>query len=385
MAERLMVPRLVWIDDSDPELCGNRLGELRNRLSSWEFVRWDDSFYEDKDEAYVDLATMLGTKSMFSDGKVVYCFGIPSCQAKIAKQVETLAESVLFLIVGGIDKRTVLYKTASSMPAAEVDEPLVLKDKEAALVWLKRRAKELGITLEETAAKPLVDFVGPRPARLLSELKKLSHLGDGKVFPWMVDKACYVDGDEEITLVMGMLVNGDVESAHEFLDRMLAKNEPIERVFGFLQSWLRKMMIAESCKGDYQSIKGVLPSLMKYQKPENKDDSVVRKLEKELALTYHKDTKAISALNEKLEKEREKTKGKAVPMFPKPGAMYYACEDFAKANRFRKEQSLSRHWATGMMESLGKAQELVRSGKVDPGRALHNLLFAFSHDEGANC
>jgi hypothetical protein len=124
---------------------------------------------------------------------------------------------------------------------------------------------------------------------------------------------------------------------------------------------------------------------MKYQKPESDDDSVVKKLERELSLTYHKDAKAISSLKEKLEKEREKTEGKAVPMFPKPGAMYYACEDFGKANRFRKKQSLSRHWATGMMESLGKAQELVRSGKVDPGRALHNLFFAFSHDEGANC
>jgi hypothetical protein len=145
------------------------------------------------------------------------------------------------------------------------------------------------------------------------------------------------------------------------------------------------MAIAESCGGEYGLVKEKLSLLMKYQKPESSDDSAVKKVEEEILLTSPKDTKAMSRLTEKLEKEKEKLKGKAVPMFPKPGAMFYSCEQLNKANHFRKEHSLSTDWVLEMIKRLIKSQELVRTDKADPDVVLHNILFLFSHEETANC
>jgi DNA polymerase III delta subunit len=225
----------------------------------------------------------------------------------------------------------------------------------------------------------LVDFVGTNPAKLISELNKVKHMADGKVFPWAVEQACYTDGDEEITEVVNLLTKGDHDGAHEYVDRIMSKNESFDRICGFLSSWLRRMAIAEAGSGDYKSVKDNLGLIMKYQKPLKSDVKVIRKLKEEIAMTSLMNTKVISKLMEKLEKEHEKTKTKAVQMFPKPGAMFYGCEQFNKACKYRSEQSLSRAWVMGLILFLLESQKKVRNGEADQRCVLHDFIMKFSH------
>lgn len=335
----MAIPRFWWLDDTDADRADERLAAVRRQLEKWTWIRWDESAHESPSDALRDLETNLLISPTFEAGKVITCHGIPKCHSKIAKQLDEIPEKVLLVLVARPDTKTTLYKTAKGLDFAKVDEPLTLRGRDAAVTWVSEKATKAGFELDRDACRMLVDFVGTNPGRLSMELKKACSLaGEGKVYPWAVQQSCHGYGMADVREMCQMMASGNYEGAHEYMDRLLARGEPPLKICGYLIDWCRKMAMAESCNGQYDSIKPQVASLKKYQKP-TKDNPV----------------------------------GSAVPMFPKPGALYFSCKTY-------NEIGGKRFWAAYLLQRLGKIQLSLRGGGAavkDPARIMQNFITEF--------
>lgn len=370
-----MKTRLWLLDNGDFEEARRKLDYVKSTLlADFEWITWDETNYKNPKEAFAELVEHLGTPSMFSPGKVVICYGLPRCQADIAESLPEIADQIMLVVVGKPDARSALYKAAKKMgSAAKVDDALVLKDRKAAVAWAREKAGKLGIEIDDRCLSMLVDFVGTNPSSLSLEMKKLGHLSrDGRVHPWVVEQGCSGTGAAAMTELTDRIGARDFPMAHEFLDRLLAKGEAPLAIAGFLAGWCRRMALADSCSGSNSELGEGLSEIVKYQRPKKaaRDSRVPALREK---LSRAKGKKAAEKIRAEIEKERDRLKGHAVPMFPKSGALFHAVKRYnAMGGR--------RFWAYSALRRMGNLQLDLRRKGMRPEVLLHAFLCHLERD-----
>lgn len=368
----MSIPRFWWIDNSDHQASQARLRKYREDgpLKSWDWSRWSEGDYENPDEAFRQLVCQIGTPPMFGDGKVVCCYGVPSTQAKVAKELCEIPERVMLVVVARPDARTSLYKTAKKLgDKAKVDEPLRLDKREDAAAWAKSRAESMDLKAVDKAIAMLVELVGTNPSRLASELAKLKYLtDDGTLHPWVVQEGCCGTGESSVYEMGECLANKDFGMAHEHMRRLLERGEPPLKVCGYLMDWVQKMAMAEACGGRYGDIKENVAKLRKYKKPDKSLADRLVRLHRQLEAP--KDAKAAAKVQQEIGRVKKKMKEPPPPMFPKPGALYHSCERY---NRI----GYPRGWAYFLLKKLGDLQVELRRRPGDGRKLMHRFLAKF--------
>ena len=125
-------------------------------------------------------------------------------------------------------------------------ETFALKDFDSA-GFVKRRAKELGVSIEQSAVLQLVRDTGA-PSILENELLKLaSYVEDGKTITEAdVSKVCEISSEIDIFGHSQMrLVARDVNQALQCLHRMLKEQNPPHKIFALVMAKVRDLSILQ--------------------------------------------------------------------------------------------------------------------------------------------
>jgi DNA polymerase-3 subunit delta len=106
--------------------------------------------------------------------------------------------------------------------------------------WLAQRAKELGVELDQQAAKALVAQVGDRQQRLLRELEKLAieHGPGARLGVEEVHASCAGSAERKLWTLADALVAGDAKGATRALVELRQQGE---RVPGLLYGMVRRL------------------------------------------------------------------------------------------------------------------------------------------------
>lgn len=369
--------RLWWIDNSDADVAKEKLSFVKKgRFADFQWIRWDESDFANSKEAFERLYEHLCSPPAFVPGKAVVCYGIPSCQAEIATMLPEISKDVILIIVARPDVRISLYKAGVAMAGkAKMDQPLPARNKQEVLEWLRQKAAEMSLEADDNSLRNLIELVGVKHNSLIMELKKLSHLSlDGKIHPWVIQEGCSSTGESDVVELCNYIVKRDFGAVHEIVNRLFNKGEDPLYICGFLSQWCRKMAIAACCNGDFNSVRDDVSKLSKYQKP-NKDpkDSKIGILYEQLSKALlNGDKKQAKNVQKLIEEENERIQGKSIPLFSKPGAVFYSCKEYKTLNA-------KRLWPYWTIERLKQLQFSIRTGK-DPRRAFHEFFWTIEQE-----
>ena len=348
------------MDDADCFAVQERLAMGRSKYPGHEWIRFYDDLYEKPDQAFKAFISLICMGSMFSSGKVVYCFGMPlkkfagDYHAKIAKEFQNIPDSNTLIIIARQDKGSTLYKSAKVLKdkgLAQIDEPLELTSKNV-VDWIISKAKALKLTIEKPACKMLADLSDFNPSKIRQELIKLETLAiNGEITPRLIGMAGSGRGSVDINDIAQCILRKDGEGAHEYLQRLLDRGEPALKICGYLQDWLNRLAIAEASGCNYEVAKSVISNLMKWEPDAQKDEFGLAKYE----TVYDPNWGGYS-----------RRTGETVPMVANPKAIWHACREVEEAGR-------KQGWTIKNMDMMGKLQNKLRHGK-DEARLLHGFI-----------
>lgn len=341
----MAVPVFWWLDDSDAAAARGKLAAVRqNQFSEWEWIRFVDDAYQNADEAMKSLITSLGTGSMFSGGKVIYCYGVPfeecyrlkpkeisAYHAKIADEIGKIPEGVIFIIISKLTKTSTIYKKAAIMETAKRAKITASDEisKENAIAWIQERAAVYDLSISKDACMMLADLTALNRTRICNEIDKLRHVAVGnKITEAMIEQYATGDGEADVRQMCLSITGGHGDAAHEYLQRLLDRGEPPLKICGYLMDWARKMSIAMSSGLNYDSVRSMLPNIKKF----------------------------------------DKASGKTVPMFANPGTIFHACNELQGAGK-------QPNWVyQRVLLNLGELQLRLRERRCDEVRLMHEYV-----------
>ena len=355
-----------WLDNSDIFLAHQKLHAVMDKqLKEWDRVRFTEDEFPSPSEAYQALAAHVGLGPLLWPGKIVYTYGIPACQDRMSKELNGIHPSVLLIIIARPDGACSLYKKARELGKTvkefKVDEPFNLT-REMAIEWTSGRAKEFGREIDEQACRMLIDVVGLDPNKITHEIDKMRHLCDGKIAGWVVEQAAYGGGEADVRNFCSYLLNNKPVEAHELAQRLLGKYDPLQ-ILAFSVDWARRILIADSCNKTLDADAKSVVQLLKKRAPLEGD-------EKEKARISAARRRAANWANlVELDKitERMTKSGDILPMFPNPGALYYACRDLDKSGR-------AEGWALDLLAGLGRLLFDAREKEDEFPRLMHDFV-----------
>lgn len=316
----MSLPRFWWLDPTDFALAKGKLKSVREKqVPDWEWVSWRENEYQSSEEAEVALSGELGMSSMFSPGKVVVCWGLPSFHSRLADQVNRIPDNTMLVIVSRPVKNYRLYTKAKAF-GKKNDGAVLLEDAqnlsaEEVLDFIGGRAKRLGLRISRDNARRLADLVGGNTDRLTNELRKLKYYcEDGVIEQWAIEQACFFEGEASALMLSKALLSKDEEIAHEIVSRVLLKEHPLQ-LMGLLTSWAAALLVAVSRRCDYNAIK-------------------------ERASRVQTLTPSGASWNK-------------APMWPKIGRLYHVCNEFSSSK-------LPPEWPLRLMSELMRLQLAAR-------------------------
>lgn len=241
--------RFWWADANDVFLVKRRLAKvLDTQCKDWEVVRWDETFFKKKEEAWPALLQEIGIPTIFGPGKIVLTYGIPSCHARLSDELKNIPDGIVLIMVAKLDRTLKLLQRAKDLgPKGKVDDPLSLT-RSNAVGWMQQRAKDIGATIDDLACRMLADKVGFDANMLTSEMSKLMLMSEA-ITPAIVQEAAYGDGESDFFEMMNLAMAGNMLAAHEKLRRLVAISGP-EGLSGMWMDWARRMAIAEGLGRD---------------------------------------------------------------------------------------------------------------------------------------
>jgi hypothetical protein len=335
-----MVRRFWWLDSKDFALAIRLVNSVREKqLSDWDWVSWREEYFaaEDKKEAFLSLAREISLPPMFAPGKVVYCHGLPTFHAKLAGELKSIPEGVLFILLARIDRTLTLYTRAEALraEAPEEKDSKVKFDwafdltKETSTEYVKKRATAMGLRIDEACCKSLVDFSGLSHDKITNELRKLKYYcEDGVVSRDAIAQVNFESGAANLQdLTRYVFARNDV-AAHELIERVLSR-EPVLRVLGLLVRWARVFMIGRSCGCDLDPVRedvAALRALKPKKKGKAPEDGEPGEEDEEEAKPGPEEAKP-----EEEAKARDGEKPETVPMFPKPQGLCFSFKDLREA------------------------------------------------------
>jgi hypothetical protein len=260
--------RFWWLDTSDLALARAKLDKVKaDQLSGWSLISWDESDFPSPEEAELSLLREIGIPSMFSEGKVICCQGLPSFHQKIAKGLDQIPEGILLVIMSQILKTTSLYLNAKKDAKKFcLDEAKDITKPKERIEFVAQRAAQVGIRIDEECCYALAQLCGSSHDMLTNEMKKLRACSeDGRVTREDIDEICSAEGEAVLYDLTAKIAFNDPGPAHELLRRLLLTTDP-HAIIGFLCSWARALCVSWSCGCDFERCKLAMAGVSKLEK-----------------------------------------------------------------------------------------------------------------------
>ena len=319
--------KVWWLDASDPHEAGRMLSSAKEKHRSWDWIRVEESGFGSPKEAQQYFLREIQIRPMFSEGKAVYCFGLPSFHALIAKALPDIPSKVLLVLVAKPDRTTSLWKKVKEMGSddAKVTEFDDLT-KSNCVKWIKGRAQSLGFSIDDVPCEALADIVGLDKGRLHSELLKLiAHSPEGNPSVDMIESLAHGKGMLIPFEMTKAILANNRSRAMAHLDRMLETGHP-EQACGQVRDFFTRMAIAASCSS--------------VEEAKQKASEIVKQSE-----------------------------GKVVPFFSNTNSMYYSYKD-------AKEGGWSRQMIHSTLFNVIKTNLDMRRSGLNQELLIRNLVLS---------
>lgn len=320
--------RFWWASDTDMTMTRARLEKLKTgQLSEWSWSRWVDPMLpaaeleaRGMEPPHMELIRSITMASIFDEGRVVYTFGVPSFQDKLAAELKNIPDKVLFILIAKPEKILTLFKRAKDLEKdgkAKIDEYSALSPSET-IQFIKDRAEYYSSQIDHISCKMLIDFVGFNQNRLDSEVQKLAIFSGGNITPNIVQDGCYSDGQANATELPD-LITLNKSNVHEMMRRARLDVDGEDRFLTLFLEWAAKLCLAESCGRNIDAL--------------NKED--IAKFKKLASVTI----KLADGKTKKhppismAEFNRGKVLGSPGKLIANPNSIYYACNSLKESGR----------------------------------------------------
>jgi DNA polymerase III delta subunit len=358
--------KLWWIDNSDPIAAKACIEDVKaNQCQGWDWYQFNNEAYSGVTEAAKQLMDAICIPPLFSIGKIVFCRGLPletgvgsaqmktvrEWQAKVAKQLSSIPDNVLFIIIARPDKTHVLYKEFKALEGknpdfVRIDERLELTDKNA-VDWIQMKARGMGLEIDKQASEMLADITSFNPSAICMELQKLKHVAENRqISTRLIGMTCDGAGAANIFKLSEHILTDRAVEAHELLQRLLDAGEPPLKICGLLQDSVQKMAIAQSCNGNLDQIKAALAEAKKWEKQDG--DKPKRERVRSDKWGYF-----------------VRTEGESVPLYANLNAFFYSCKYIG-----RKRPG----WAYDALKKMAELQIRLRQKEYNEASQMHLYL-----------
>ena len=143
-----------------------------------------------------------------------------------------------------LDSRRKLYKILSKFNTQEF--PTIKTYKTAEITaWIKKRAKDKGISIDSTSAEQLIEQIGNNLREFDTELDKLKLIAypETAITPKMVAEICI--SNQDLFNLTDLIMKGEKDKALLEFQRLLDKKHPLE-LLSAIQTMLRKWIILKT-------------------------------------------------------------------------------------------------------------------------------------------
>ena len=340
----MMKRKFWWVDTTDLALALAKVEAVRTKqLSDWHWASWDEQDFFNPQEAELSLLREIGIPSIFSDGKVVCCQGLPTFHQKISKMLDEIPDGILLIVMAPVLRTTSLYlKAKKDNEKFEVDELEDISDPKKRLAFISERAEKIGVRLDNECCHMLAQMCGNSRDMISVELKKLkAYSEDGTVTHSDILAVCVGEGEAVLFELTSKILARNTEQAHEWMKRLLISTDP-HAVVGFLCSWARVMCLVAGCKCDVERSKTAAAGLYKLEKIEG-------------------------------------NRAKKALMYPTLGRFYHAAKEL-------EGSPYAPYWPWVVMAECHRLEFATRfiTGKDDLAKETHRFLERIMSEEGAS-
>lgn len=351
-----MDTKLLWMDDADRFAVQAKLESGRKRYADYDWIRFSDDLYDSTEIAFNSFVEMFSTRSIFSPGKIVYCYGMPfkkqagAYHQRLAKEFEHIADNVCVIIIARPERNSSIYKAAKALGKAE--EPFEL-NKSNCVKWITEQATSLGLKIDKMSCEMLADLSEFNPGIVQNELSKFQFLDqDGQVSPRIVEMAGSGVGATDVRDLAKFILKGDGPRAHEYLQRLFDHNEPAIKICGYLDDWLTRLALAYSADCNFDKLNIIVSQLQEWKAGSEKNDS---------------GTTAYETISDDTWGTYSRRKGETGKMYANPKSFWYSCQELGAAGK-------QAEWAYFAVFLMGQLQENLRKTGHDEVRLMHEFI-----------
>lgn len=352
--------KVYWMDDTDWLGVQEKLATGRQKYADREWIRFRDDLYEKPEDAYRAFIAAICMKSMFSSGKVVYCFGMPlkknsgDYHSKIAKEFDRMPESNSLIIIARPDRGSTLYKAVKALETEQkgkAEEPLELS-KSNAVDWISDQAEKMKLRIEKPACMALADMTNFSPPKIQQELIKLGTLSsDGEISIRLIEMAGSGEGAVDVKELAQFILKNDKENAHEYMQRLFDRGEPAIKICGYLQDWINRLAFADGANCNFEKLRPIVSDLKKWEYSKLKDQFGLARYE---TVCFDKWGKF------------SRREGETIPMFSNPNSIWYSCKELRESGRVQD-------WAIESLGKIARLQNRLRQGE-DEIKVMHEFV-----------
>jgi DNA polymerase-3 subunit delta len=216
------------------------VAEQESGAGGVELLEGDDCTPENVANALCAMTFALGRRFVIADGVERWKEADVADVAAAMKSIDAEALTVAFFgREEGRYKVPAALRKAVEAAGGQVAEESTVKPRELPR-WIVARASELGIELDQQAARALIAHVGDRQQRLQRELEKLAlEHGEGATLGVEeVEESCATSAERKVWTLADALVAGDERTATRAL---LELRQQGERLPGLLYNMVRRL------------------------------------------------------------------------------------------------------------------------------------------------
>jgi DNA polymerase III subunit delta len=216
------------------------LAEQESGAGGVELLEGDDCTPENVAGALAAMTFALGRRFVIADGVERWKEADVADVAAAMKSIDAEALTVAFFgREEGRYKVPAALRKAVEAAGGQVAEESTVKPRELPR-WIVARGAELGLELDQQAARALIAHVGDRQQRLLRELEKLAleHGEGARLGAEAVEESCATSAERKVWTLADALVAGDERTATRAL---LELRQQGERLPGLLYNMVRRL------------------------------------------------------------------------------------------------------------------------------------------------
>lgn len=193
-----------------------------------------------------ELLSSVAVQPLFAASRLIIVRGLSKNKQgtdKINQVLDMVPQSTVMIVEERqVDRRSVVFKTLSKIPAKNIKEfkPLTAGQLER---WIKSEVDRLDGKIETNAVRLLVDRVGGDQWQLEQEVAKLINFAS-EITAEAIDQLVVANTDQTIFMLIDAIAAGEMQRAFDLYDRLASDGVADQQIIAMLNWHFRNLALA---------------------------------------------------------------------------------------------------------------------------------------------